>query len=368
MSKLLIAAVVLLFLSSGYPEVIGSHPRVSAAVATRAEEYPLPVLAYYYIWFTPTSWDRAKTDLPTLGTYSSDETSIMRKHIRLAKETGIDGFIVSWKHTSDLTSRLRKLATVAEEEDFKLAIIYQGLDFYRDPLTAERLRHDIAFFADEFAANEVFLIWDRPVVIVSGTWKFSNEELAWIAEPVASKLHVLASERNVAGIERLPASFAGNAYYWSSVNPETYPDYPGKLVEMGQSVHRRGGLWLAPAAPGFDARLVGGTTVVERLGGATLRREFAAAVASSPDAVAIISWNEFSENSHIEPSSNFGSSALRTLADILGTQIGEGQLDSSSSGDRGSYAWRLPLLLIGLVGLAAAAAVIVRRSADDKAA
>ena len=58
----------------------------------------MPVFAYYYIWFDPSSWDRAKIDVPALGRYSSDDPKVMREHIRLAKQAGITGFIVSWKH------------------------------------------------------------------------------------------------------------------------------------------------------------------------------------------------------------------------------------------------------------------------------
>ena len=39
-------------------------------------------------------------------------------------------------------------------------------------------------------------------------------------------------------------------------------------------------------------------------------------MSSSPDAVGLISWNEFSENSAIEPSRRYGAQALRTLADL----------------------------------------------------
>jgi len=40
--------------------------------------------------------------------------------------------------------------------------------------------------------------------------------------------------------------------------------------------------------------------------GATLYEEYAAAVASSPDVLGLISWNEFSENTHVEPSERYG--------------------------------------------------------------
>ena len=115
---------------------------------------------------------------------------------------------------------------------------------------------------------------------------------------------------------RLANIVDGDAYYWSSVNPETFPDYQGKLSEMGAAVHQHGGLWIPSAAPGFDARLVGGTSQVERKNGDTFRTEVNTAMASSPDALGIISWNEFSENTHIEPSKSFGSTYLNVLSEI----------------------------------------------------
>jgi hypothetical protein len=59
---------------------------------------------------------------------------------------------------------------------------------------------------------------------------------------------------------------------------------------------------------------------VERKGGETLRREYNAAASSSPDAIGLISWNEFSENSYIEPSQRYGARYLQVLADIRGTK------------------------------------------------
>ena len=82
---------------------------------------------------------------------------------------------------------------------------------------------------------------------------------------------------------------------------------------MGATVHQNGGIWIAPAAPGFDSRLLGGATVVDRKNGETLQTQLQAALQSQPDAIGLISWNEFSENSHIEPSHNYGHQALEAL-------------------------------------------------------
>ncbi|GAA1767835.1 endo-1,3-alpha-glucanase family glycosylhydrolase [Agromyces humatus] len=276
------------------------------------------VLAYYYLWFSKNSWNRAKIDYPWLGRYSSGDPRVLRQHIRWAKQAGISGFIVSWKSTTTNNRRLHRLMDVARDEDFTLAMIYQGLDFTRDPLPVERVRADFEAFARDFAPDAVFHRLDgKPLTIFSGTWKFSATDVAHITDAVRSDLLVLSTEKNVEGYERIASSTDGNAYYWSSVNPATNTRYAAKLRAMGEAVHADGKYWLAPFAPGFDARLVGGTRVVHRLDGSTLRAEYAAAVASDPDLLGLISWNEFSENSHVEPSETYGTQSLDVLGELL---------------------------------------------------
>lgn len=291
---------------------------------------PIPMFAYYYIWFEPTSWNRAKTDFPLLGRYESDDSEIMRQHVRWAKAAGIKGFIVSWKSTDNLNHRLEELISISEEEDFKLLIMYQGLDFERNPLPVEIIASDLDLFIQKFAGSTVFNLFERPVVIISGTWEFSPQEIGELTDFRRRDLVILASERNLEGYTRLASLVDGNAYYWSSVNPQTFPDYEKKLVDLGEAVHQNGGIWIPPAAPGFDARLIGGKTIVERYSGDTFRIELATAVASSPDVLGLISWNEFSENTHIEPSINHGSKYLDILSEINHLPLPQiGEFDSS---------------------------------------
>lgn len=307
--------LALAFLLAG-PIAAGAIRLAPAAHASS----PIPVLAYYYIWFDEGSWDRAKADYPLLGRYSSDDREVMLRHVRWAKEAGIDGFIVSWKSTEKLDRRLAELRDVAAEQDFKLAIIYQGLDFDRMPLAVTRIAADLDYFVQTYADDPVFDIFGAPLVIWSGTWEFTPQEVASVTALHRAELLMLASEKNARGYERLARWVDGDAYYWSSVNPGTYPNYQGKLDEMSEAVHANDGLWIAPAAVGFDGRLVGGERVVERAGGENLRTQINAATRSSADAIGLISWNEFSENSQIEPSVNYGNESLATLADIRNAQ------------------------------------------------
>lgn len=314
---LLLATFITSSIGLSTPQLNPVTEALSAPVMeTDVPANPIPVLAYYYIWFDAKSWDRAKTDYPLLGRYSSDDADVMRQHIQWAKAAGIDGFIVSWKSTEKLNRRLDQLVEISDQENFKLAIIYQGLDFERNPLRSEQVDADLIYFIDRYAAHPVFDLFGKPVVIWSGSWEFSTQEIQSVAEPKRDRVLVLASEKNVEGYQRLADLVDGNAYYWSSVNPATHPGYPEKLAAMGKVVHDKGGVWIAPAAVGFDARLIGGTTVVERQDGETLRIEMDTAFQSSPDVIGLISWNEFSENSHIEPSLTHGNRYLQVLAEV----------------------------------------------------
>jgi Glycosyl hydrolase family 99 len=291
---------------------------------------PIPTLAYYYIWFDTTSWDRAKLDYPLLGRYSSDDRSVMDQQVKWAKAAGITGFIVSWKSTDVLNRRLEQLIEVAEQENFKLALIYEGLDYSRNPLPVATVANDLDYFTQHFAARKPFQLFAKPLVIWSGTWKYTPQQISQVTQSRRNALLILASERNLDGYQSLSGMVDGNAYYWSSVNPDTFSGYEDKLTQMGQAVHKDGGIWIPPAAPGFDARLIGGTTVVDRNNGATFRTQISTAMASAPDALGIISWNEFSENSYIEPSQKYGSTYLNILGEINGQPAPNiGEFDSS---------------------------------------
>jgi len=321
---------VILYLSACAP--VSNNPELTRAAAPASG--PIPILAYYYIWFDPTSWNRAKVDYPLLGRYSSDDVNVMKQHIEWAKAAGINGFIVSWKGTNPLNRRLDQLVKLADEENFKLAIIYQGLDFNRDPLPASQVSTDLDYFIRHFAKHPAFSIYEKPLVIWSGTWQFSEADVQAVTAGKRDHLLILASEKNVDGYKRLSGLVDGDAYYWSSVNPDTFSGYVDKLNTMAAAIHAAGGLWIAPAAVGFDARLVGGTTIVDRKDGKTLDTELNSAFQSSPDAIGLISWNEFSENSHIEPSEKYGKRYLEVLTNYTSASVpaSGGGFDSSDPG------------------------------------
>ena len=278
---------------------------------------PPPTFAYYYIWYQPTSWQRAKKDYPLLGRYSSDDPVVQSRHVMMAKAAGLTGFLVSWKGSNALDARLDSLVRTARRQDFKLEIVYQGLDFERNPLPVAQIAGDLKQLADRYADDPVFDTFSRPVVVLTGTEKFSVRQLREATRGVRDRLLVLSSAKSVADYRRTDSVLDGDAYYWSSTDPST-PLFAAKTKEMSQAVHADGGLWFAPAPAAFDARLIGGKEIVPPRHGRTLQTGIRVARESSPDAVAVISWNEFSENSHVEPSQQRGDQELRALAATLG--------------------------------------------------
>jgi hypothetical protein len=286
----------------------------------------------------------------------------------MAKAAGISGFLVSWKHSPQLDERLTKLAEVARQEDFKLGIVYQGLDFARAPLPLDTVRGDLQLFADTYANNPVFGIFDKPLVIWTGSDQQSQVQIETTIGRLRDRLLVLGNAKSVDEIDAAGATLDGQAYYWSSVDPSR-GDTGKKLNAMAQAVHTRGGIWIAPVAPGFDARLVGGDREVPRREGATLRLSFAAARGSDPDAIGMISWNEFSENTHIEPSERYGTTGLLTLADIMGGRATiDVPPDSSDVVARpgGLTAWGALLVAVIAVGLLCGLALLRRRRSRDR--
>jgi len=233
-------------------------PQPSAAHAA------VPLLAFYYIWFDPSSWNRAKIDYPQLGRYSSDDPQVLRQHIVWAKSTGIDGFIVSWKDTATNDRRLRQLMRIAAEEHFKLAMIYQGLDFDRNPLPVDRVAADFTTFRDEYASDPVFYrMGGKPLTIWSGTWAYSHDDIAMVTAAVRDSMLVLNTEKSLDGYRRIADVTDGDAYYWSSVNPATNDNHEAKLTAMSQAIHTNHQYWIAPFAPGFDARKVGANGAIQ---------------------------------------------------------------------------------------------------------
>jgi len=279
-----------------------------------------PVLAYYYMWFNAASWTRAKNDLPSLGPYASTDPTVIAQHVTWARAAGVNAFIASWKNTPALDSALAELVAECRRQGLKLVLIYEGLDVNRNPIPVSTVGADMAWFLDHYGSDPVFDLYGKPAVIWSGSWRFTDAQISGVRSQIGApdRVLLLGSEKDAASYQARAGMFDGDAYYWSSADPLATPGYQRRLDDLAATVHAGHGLWLAPASVGFDGLLNGGTTVVDRRNGATLTAAWNDAMSTSPDGIAVISWNEFTEASYVEPSVNYGLRYLQVLARLTG--------------------------------------------------
>jgi hypothetical protein len=272
------------------------------------------------MWFNSSSWTHAKADQPALGPYTSTDPGIIRQQVTWARQSGVDAFIVSWKSSPSLNLALQELVAEAHRQNLKLVLIYEGLDVNRNPISVATVESDLVWFEDTYGNDPAFDVYGKPAVIWSGTWRFSDSDISTVRKAVGApdKILLLGSEKSAAAYQSRASLFDGDAYYWSSADPLSTPGYASKLNALGQAVHAAGGLWLAPTPVGFDARLNGGTSTVDRRDGGTLTAAWSDALATTPDGIAVISWNEFTEGSYMEPSVKYGFRYLDMLSTLTG--------------------------------------------------
>ncbi|MFN8639715.1 MAG: hypothetical protein U0360_09730 [Dehalococcoidia bacterium] len=294
----------------------------------------VPVLAYYETAYTAQTWAQDRLDAPALGLYPSTNREVIGQHVKMARAAGVTGFIVHWRSTERRNQVLDALVEEARAQGFKLAIEYEALDIRQKPLPIGTVAADLDSFAERWAGDPVFRVFGQPLVIIEGSSEFSMQDLSVLSARHRAaherdlkdpgqfrELLLLASERDAEGYRRVQNVVDGNAPYWASADPGKKAEHAQRLAAMRDAVGD--GILIAPVAPGFDASLLGGTRTTERLDGRTLEDSLHAAAAASPQALGLISWNGYHDNTEIEPSVRFGTRSLEVLASFTGGRAPE---------------------------------------------
>jgi hypothetical protein len=240
--------------------------------------------------------------------------------MEVAKSAGIDGFIVSWWWNRDLTpnSVLPTLLGAAAQENFKVTIYLPAVNgSYASPMSNENLlRLFRGFFSNYEHDQRYFMIDGQPVVFIFAadaqplavwrnvftTLSAEGHEAFYIGETEKAKpeyLEVFDGIHVYMPINELKSGTLGSLYSYLQLSTRSYG-----LLHSASA----GKLWAATLTPGFDDSLVPGRTnpLIPRNDGDTYRKTLDAVLASSPDWILITSFNEWYENSHIEPSVSYG--------------------------------------------------------------
>lgn len=330
-----------------------------------------PLFVHYYLWWDSPHWKSkvgtayaaaAQASLPaalaangcTASTrytgdtlldvparpslYSQDDPRTFVRHVQEASAAGIDGFVVSWSGSGTATQTAasatfsRRLAmlvsavaahnAMAGARPFKLMIGYQGLDNSRSPRATGAVANDLAYFVRAYASSPVFRVpayGTKPVVMFLDSRKFSIPSLHSVIDPVHRWVTFVGDEHGLTDWNRGASGvFDGDGWYWSSQNPYTNPGSFGQLRALSGTLHAEHKLWFSPLAAGYNKSNFGlGGSCVPRNGTQTLRTLYAGNATSNPDGWMLISWNEFLENTYIEPSLRYGAADLVAIRELF---------------------------------------------------
>ncbi len=279
---------------------------------TRASDERL-LWAFYYPWYQRSDWQSAWLADTPAEPYDSRDPEAMRRHIRQAKAAGIDGFIMSWWGPGDPSDRnLRTMLDIAEDEDFRLMIYFETLSGSGGRPADEIVRW-LRYILPTYGDHPAYMrLNGKPVVVLWATDAVPLRTWAGILEQVEPEAVFLGMGYSLANLEVFDGLHAYGVF--------NIPDLAGTVRETGRAVHNYSlldedpapRLWAATVQPGYDDRLLPDREgeLQAREDGAFYRRTFEAALASDPDWIFITSWNEWWENTHIEPSVAFGDQYL----------------------------------------------------------
>ncbi|MGQ9610727.1 MAG: dockerin type I domain-containing protein [bacterium] len=277
------------------------------------------IFAFYYPWYTYESWRSPYLLDNPLNPYSSDNISAIQHHVYLAKQAGIDGFISSWWGPNDYTDKnLQKLLNVAEDMGFSVSIYFETLaDDPPGPRSESEILSWLRYFIQTYGKDKRFFHFkEKPVIFIwaAGTlpidvWEriFKNlrndgYDAFFIADTI---------NQNYLRI------FDGLHTYGPTSGDETFKLLSDTTKSYGWLENDpRLKIWLATVQPGYDDTVLPGRRGLskDRSNGATYINTFEASISTNPDWILISTFNEWWENTHIEPSQNYGTLYLELTA------------------------------------------------------
>lgn len=306
------------------------------------------VCAHYYPWYGAPAhdyrdgrWSLESPSTPVLGDYDSTDPEVIERHIGWCHAAGIRWLNVSWwGPDSHEDERFRNdLLEHPWSDELDWSILYEtvgrlGSDADMDDRRARRrLRDDLVYLADTYFYRDVYKRIDgRPVLYVYSAQGFGGDVVGAYDEAIDAagvRPYLVADVRESAAIDA--AAIAEVADAVTTYNPYTpREDVERIFLDRLETSYRSWYLArdhtdldvIPTVIPGMNDSevthvyrdnpvLESSPERYERV--ATISRRYA----DGP--VFVTSFNEWYENTQIEPSEEFGERYLELTADVLAT-------------------------------------------------
>lgn len=301
------------------------------------------VWAFYMgFWAGPMSWDWQNdvlTDRPLIGSYDSRDGGAVATQIDQAKSAGIDAFIVSWFGLEDqatTTPALNNMLDRAAERGFSAAAAVDvfNANFNRN---RDQLVNSLSWLVNDRANHPGYLRYNgKPVIffVFQNESGFSAADWLAIRNTVDPNHNTIWIAEGIAGCCIYGGAMDGMYAFnlaWANGSAARYTYERNAMRNAG------GTMYVPTIHPGWNEDLIAArdgrpnpTTPRDRAGGQFLATSFNGAVASGADVILVGTWNEFMEGSHIEPSQQYGTQSLDTLAPLIAAWKGAAPVSTAS--------------------------------------
>ncbi len=285
-----------------------------------------PVLAFYYMWYKPSTWCSCQmSDMPTIQ-YNSNDYAMIARQVKEAANVGITGFIASWWGPGDNSDKnfvklLAQSASLQSTTGYHFASAVYIENSAGALNGTDKMINALQYVISHYTSSPYYFHWHgKPVIFFTSPILGEGRSLSTWAD---IRSQVDPSNQTIWSAEGVDISvlsvFDGihlfSAGYWGILqgNMAAVDQEFRNKVDAYNNSHHTQKIWAAGVLPGYnDTRVPGrtGTYVVPRNNGATYHMSWEAAMASNPEWITITTFNEWFEGAMIEPSVTYGNEYL----------------------------------------------------------
>jgi len=295
------------------------------------------VLAFYYSWYRlrevsnhKSHWNKINKNekeisdsahYPEGGPYDSTNPEIIEKHMKQAKEAGIDTFIVSWWGINSYETKeaLPIILDKAQKYDITISLYYEDNEHNSTEARIEHGLKDLKFIYNEYAKHPAFLkVNGKPVLFI---YKRAIHQMKWKEWAVIINRLKKETNNNFSFMVDYQSSIASTIFdglhtynlisvaQSKSLN-KIESNLENRYKEINNMAAKNNIISTLTVIPGFDSRKIGGDTHIPRRNGKLYSTMWEKVLEINPDWVVITSWNEWHEGTEIEPSLEYGDKYL----------------------------------------------------------
>jgi hypothetical protein len=322
---------------------------ISAHSAVRVAPFaPKLVLTQFYTWYTATSWNDPQFADHPLARYSTFEPADVTRLARQALGAGVDAFVVSWLGSTgnggDYDRRMSTILDAVAATGLRACVMtetfFANASNTPNSTDAQTMLTWLTEAVDLFGSHPAYLrVRGRPVIVVYAASQLDPTVWADVMERLRAggrnpllvgdffhsrHIEVFDAEYQYSNVT-LAEDALRNLELTETLRVRTF-----NLLRQGD--RRR--IWMASVTPGYDDRLLADRpthVVVDRADGRVYEAQWSAAVDMAADWVMLTSWNEWFENTEIEPSERYGTRYLDLTRSWTSIFKGSDQRDAAAT-------------------------------------